>query len=139
LQKNPIHTDTYFICEDYIKLTVTRNAFIDKIISNFGALNSTTNELPPQKGLQTVPINLNQQMDSVSKTMFYNMGSLEDANLTNAPSGNTHTANYMQDIDEVDSIFSKPDNSDFPYSTNPLIQIGYVTINNQYFDRLQNG
>ena len=66
------------------------------------------------------------------------MGSLEDANLTAAPSNNTHTANYMQDIDDPQSIFSDLQKSDYPYLTHPLIQIGYVTINNQYFDRLQN-
>ena len=137
-QKDPIHTDTYFMCEEYIKLTVTRNAFVKKVNDTTGVLNNTTDELPPQKGLENVKILLRTNLSSPSKNLNYVMGSLEDANLTAAPSNNTHTANYMQDIDDPQSIFSDLKKSDYPYLTHPLIQIGYVTINNQYFDRLQN-
>jgi len=48
LQKNPIHTDTFFICEEYIKLTVTKNVFIDKIASNIAPLNHKKDLKPYQ-------------------------------------------------------------------------------------------
>lgn len=140
LQKLPIHTDVYFICEEYIKLTITRNAFIDRLTDNTAALNTQTDEQPPQKGLQGIKLLLSEKMQSPSGlTMDYVMGNYNDSNLTAAPSNNTHEANYVQDIDDPYSIFLPPSKTKFPYSANPLIEIGYVTINNNNFNKLKNG
>lgn len=139
MQRRPITTHVYFKCEQYIKLTLQRNTFIHKITDTNGPLNPKTDEQPPQVGLQGVNILLNSKMESFNTNQQNNvMGNYQDANLTGAISNQTMEANYMQGFANPDSKFSSLENSVQPYQTHPLIEIGYVVINSNKFDLLQN-
>ncbi len=139
MQRRPITTHVYFKCEEYIKLTLQRNTFINKLTDTNGALNSKTDEQPPQIGLQGVKLLLNTTMNSFNgNKQEYVMGSYQDANLTGAPINQTMQANYMQGFADPDSKFSPLEKSLQPYQTHPLVEIGYVVINSNKFDLLQN-
>lgn len=139
LQKRPIHTDTYFICEEYIKLTATRNAFIDKLNANYGVLNPTMSEPKPQVGMEGVTTLLDVTMNSLGgKQQVYVPPTYKGANMTVIPNQQT-MENYMQGIDETFSTYNNLDKIHFPYHTQPLIELGLVVVNNNNFNKLKNG
>ncbi|RTK97623.1 MAG: hypothetical protein EKK64_01040 [Neisseriaceae bacterium] len=139
LQKRPIHTDVYFICEEYIKLTATRNAFIDKLIPNYGVLNPRMAEQPPQVGMQGVTTLLNVEMNSKGlKKQEYVPPTYKGATMTVPPTAQT-IESYMQGIDIDYSTYNTLDKIKFPYHTQPLIEIGLVVVNNNNFNKLKNG
>lgn len=139
MQRRPITTHVYFKCEQYIKLTLQRNTFINKITDTNGALSPKTDEQDPQIGLQGVKLLLNTEMSSFNgNTQHYVMGNYQDANLNGAITNQTMESNYMQGFADKDSKFSPFDKSLQPYQTHPLVEIGYVVINSNKFDLLQN-
>ncbi len=139
LQKRPIHTDVYFICEEYIKLTATRNTMIDKLIANYGVLNPRMSEQPPQIGMQGVTTLLNVEMNSIGGAQQqYVPPTYKGANMTVIPTPQT-IESYMQGIDTDYSTYNTLDKIKFPYHTQPLIEIGMVVVNNNNFNKLKNG
>ena len=139
MQRRPITTHVYFKCEEYIKLTLQRNTFVHKFTETIGALNAKTDEQPPQIGLQGVNLLLRNEMQSFNgNKQNYVMGNYQDANIGGAPSNQTMEANYMQGFANPDSIINTPDKATQPYQTSPLVEIGYVVINTNKFDSLQN-
>ena len=139
MQRRPITTHVYFKCEQYIKLTLQRNTFINKITDANGALSPKTDEQKPQVGLEGVKILLNTEMQSFNgNVQNYVMGNYQDANLNGAITNQTMEANYMQGFADPDSIFSPFEKSLQPYQTHPLVEIGYVVVNSNKFDTLQN-
>lgn len=139
LQKRPIHTDVYFICEEYIKLTATRNAFIDKLNTNYGILNPRMAEQPPQVGMQGVTTLLNVEMNSLGgRQQQYVPPTYKGASMTTPPTPQT-IESYMQGIDPDFSTYDTLDFLNFPYHTQPLIEIGMVVVNNNNFNKLKNG
>lgn len=138
MQRRPITTHVYFKCTEYVKLTLQRNSYVEKLTNTIGVLNPSTDEKTPPTGLQGVSILLNTKMQSFSgQTQDYVMGSYKDANITAIPNQQTMQANYMQGFANPDSIFSDLGNGQ-PYQTHPLVEFGYVVINNNHWDQLQN-
>lgn len=143
LQKSPIQQDVYFVCEKFIKLTISRNCFISNINSPFAPLNSIANENPTPNGVQNVSVVLRADLTSPTpQTQYYFPPNIPNSGVDVA---NTRkTEGYKQDLDPTYSRLSNPDsalasiNSDFPYQTTPLVEFGIVTINKQYFDQIMN-
>ena len=143
LQKAPIIQDVYFTCEEFIKLTVTRNAYINTIQTVYGALLNTATENAPPDGLQGVNVLLRDFMQSPSGDyQFYYPATVKfDGNNANDPQS---VEQYKQLIDPDFSIISDMQTvtndlvARFPYQTLPLIEFGMVTINNTYWEKIKN-
>jgi hypothetical protein len=141
----PIIQDVYFVCEEYIKLTVTRNVFVEQVNTIYGLLQPPANEPPTPNGVQNV--NLLQRAEMISpggQTQFYWPAGIDDnGNDINTP---RKLENYTQDIDPAFSSISDMQTSPmifelparFPYHSLPLVEISLVTINNNYFDKIKN-
>jgi len=138
-QRRPIHTDTYFVCEEYLKFSLTRNCFIADITSNYGNLNPVANEQPVPIGLQGVKVLLNTTLKGPGGTkMEYVPPKYNNAGMTVAPLSQT-TEGYYQIIEDPYSTFQILEKTPFPYQSQPLVEFGLVVINSQYFDTIKNG
>lgn len=137
LQAHPIHTDVFLICEEYVKLTLTNNVFNSSFAFQ-APLNPSAAQQPPPSGLEGVAIQLRNDMSSpTGQLQKYVNGSNEDAYIV-TPTNRTHTANYIQDIDANFSTFVPMNDLASPYQQSPLVEFGYVTINTNDFNNLQN-
>ena len=141
----PILQDVFFICEEYIKLTVSRNVFMDTSSStgNYGLLNGSVAEQPMPNGVANEPVLKRLQMNTAAPiaTMYYTPPGNKYAGLSN-PAGDRNTQSYQQDINALSQIYA-PDTGataqmGFPYISQPLVELGLVTINTNHFDNLAN-
>jgi hypothetical protein len=143
IQKAPILQDVYFVCEKFIKLTISRNCFIYNLTDQFAPMNSIANENPTPNGVQNVSVLLRSQMYSPSlQNQFYYPPDVANSGV-GIGAQRTMEA-YKQDLDPTYSALTDPDsakgfiNADFPYQTLPLVEFGIVTINKEYFDKIMN-
>ena len=143
IQKAPIIQDVYFVCEEFIKLTVTRNCFVNNVNTIMGLLQPVANENPAPDGLKDSNVLLRAELNSPTpNTEYYWPGLIKnDGNNLVTP---RKVENYIQDIDKDFSIISDiaTINADlpakFPYQTTPLIEFGIITINNKYWENIKN-
>lgn len=139
-QAPPINTDVFIICEEFVKLSITRNSFNNTIKTTFNILNDKANEKLPPSGLKNVPLLLNASMSSMFGNNFeYIPGGYINAN-QNGPNQSQSYTHYQQPYNFDDSIindFSANQNYNI-YRQYPLIEFGIVTISSDEFNKLQN-
>jgi hypothetical protein len=146
-QPKPIHQDVFFVCQEYIKLTITRNSFIYSIDTDFAPVSPKAAENDIPDGIKGIPMLLRaelQEFNGVIENYYPPTVPLSGLNLPN----DRNIEGYKQDFDKPYSFLSDiklnpPGDTpivvqNFPYSTTPLVQIGMVVINSNDFDKLQN-
>lgn len=146
----PIIIDTFLVCTDHIKLTISRNDCINDFAgSTYGILNERATEQPSPNGMGGVGTLLELVQKNIDATRQYlNPPSTEyDDTLTVNPqyrenysnminpsgSGLATGANSQLQLPANDPTFFK----NFPYSTMPLITFGIVYINENAASNLQ--
>lgn len=138
---NPIIQDVFFVAEEFIRITITRNAFINTVNTAFGQLDAIANQPPSPTGIgnQNVFLRARMRGTSPSQSLFYNPPLYK--NQSTPFSAGQSVQNYYQVIaNNGESMLSDvPINPLKPYSEFPLVQLGVVLFNNQYFDRIMNG
>ncbi len=147
--QRPVQHSTYIVCEEYIKLTISRNPFLYKTVNTMGSVNQEANEEFPPTSINGQPVLLNLNMnDADGDVMNYQPPTPKYTSI--APGGRTHS-NYSLDIGKLgivnrNSILSPVQDIQHnlneiplsPFLTHPLINFGVVFINRAIFDQLQN-
>lgn len=145
IQKAPIQQDVYFVCEEYIKLTLTRNCYISGIVNQFGLLQPVANVEPSVVGVKDVNLTLRAEMHSPipnNNTQYYFPATPKNDGFDLVDGRKKNS--YTQDIDNLYSgisnidFASEPFISNYPYQTTPLVEFGMVTINNNHWDKIKN-
>lgn len=141
---NPIIQDVFFICQKFIKLTVTRNAYGDATsLGNVGILNTTANEQVPPNGVAGVNLLLSARLDTPAPPTQQVIAPPNRVNANVTTTARLHE-NYVQDINGTYSILYSPFNAgllqtlNVPFATSPLVELGLVIINSNHFDKLMN-
>ena len=135
----PIQQDVFFVCENYINLTVTRNEFINNNNSDYTTLNPKANQTDTPSGIADLNVTKNLKSESIAGAKYMYM----PPNKVNAEPNTLGVEpqtmqSYTQPIDE-NSIMSKlEENSNTIYFNYPLIELGYVIFNNNDFDKIMN-
>lgn len=149
--KSPIQIPTYQVCEEFIKLTVSRNALVKNLINTNDLVNSTANEENTPEGVQNLKILVKTEgNDEGGNRWDYFPPSINNSGelITNQRSNE----NYSQDFYGVSATsfngqLTQPQdmagtNTNLlkinPYGSTPLISLGYVLINKNAFDELIN-
>lgn len=146
----PIQIPTYQVCEEFIKLTVSRNALAYRMGNVYNNVNSKAGESPAPLGVQNINVITDLRMTDIDgDTMQYLPPSLKNQN---NPANNKSVQNYSQDfygasntnyngaLTEIQDIAGTNHlvyNTN-PYGSFPLCSIGYVLINKNAFDELMN-
>jgi hypothetical protein len=140
IQSRPIQHDCFFVCEEFLKLTVTRNAYIHKFATVMGVPQKVAAERDMPNGVNDATVLLRLQMNSNANGQFYYPATIKyDGN--DIPAQQRKMEGYTQDIDKNESLLSDlvPGSvqSNFPYQSYPLCTIGYVVISNTQFDKVK--
>lgn len=143
--QRPTQINTYLVCEEYIKLTVTRNALVETMVNTMGLVNNRADEKNSPNGIANKNVLLNSNMQGGLIQQDYQPPQKIN---TGAPSGDRLKENYVQDISFNNaSMLTEPQGiinlnpalpNLSPYVTHPLITIGVVLVNKNGFDELQN-
>lgn len=143
----PVIQDVYFVCEEFIKITISRNVYLDSFTSNYGVPSQKAAQEKAPNGVQNVPVLKRVEMKSSAPlSMHYTPPGNIDAGLTN-PTGGRNYESYAQDLDpDTVGFLSQiyPPETGFnavvnqPTLTQPLVEFGVVTINSNEFDKLAN-
>ena len=138
----PDYKDVYIVCSDFIKLTITRNAFIETFGSTNGAVSQLANEQAPPNGVNGVSLIKRMALNSKTPQNMWNTPA-GDAYAGLASPGARNTQSYSQDIDPNYSLIYPPDAGvcqiiGFPYVTNPCVEFGIVTVNSNDYNDLIN-
>lgn len=143
VQGRPIIENVFFPCERFIKLTITRQAYIENIAEIVGLLETNANEQPAPEGVQDVNVLKRADLTSAGgQKYFYYPPSFPYA-ANSVTSGRKKEA-YTHDIDKDYSPIQKIGTlttlltSDFIFQCTPLVELGIVTINKAYFDKIKN-
>jgi hypothetical protein len=142
----PIKSDVFLICEQYIDITITRNAYLKTLTPTYNKLQPAANQRQPPTGLGYGVTGINTlltlKMDSETpNTMYYTPPNLAGAGAS-IPAGGRTAINYEIDIDPLSQIY--PPGVGFnleinmPAFTQPLVELGVVIINSNDFDKLMN-
>lgn len=140
--ERPIIQDVFFICEEFINITISRNIFINDYPGTvYGLLQPVANQKPAPNGVGNVPVLLNLVMrDVATDTMNYVPAKNINAGVT-API-NRNMESYTQDIAQLSQIYDPSTGFNasigFPYLTNPLVEFGLVIINTNKWNDLIN-
>ena len=142
IQSPPIIQDVFFPCNEFIKLTITRNCFIDTINNITGNPQSVANEQDAPNGLNNSNVVLRSEMisPSLQKQYLFPATIKFDGNDIN---NGRKVEGYTQDIDPKFSLLSGFGDGDgdsftrWTYQTTPLVELGLVTIQNTQFDKIK--
>ena len=136
----PIQQDVFFVCENYINLSVTRNEFINDNNSDYTTLNPKANQHATPSGLGNLDVTKNLNSKSISGANKY---IYQPPNKVNAEPNTVGTEpqtmqSYTQPLDKNSGMSKLDANSNLIYFNYPLIEIGYVIFNNNDFDKIMN-
>lgn len=135
----PIIQDVFFVCEDYIKLTITRNEYINGVTTDYTTLNPKVHEKDLPTGVANVNVLKNAEMLSIGGSkMTYSPPNKVNASPSSFNNPQTMET-YSQPYDKDSFMRDIKGNSKIQYFTNPLVELGIVTFNKNYFDRIMNG
>lgn len=140
LQSKPIDTDVYFICEEHIKLTISRNCYVDKIADDFNPISSPANEMLPPKGIKGLNVVRTARLTAPNgETMVYIPAGYKDVNFGVFTDLQTKTT-YGQPINSANGLLQSIEEMEpfSIYKTTPLIEFSYVLINTDEFNKLLN-
>jgi hypothetical protein len=145
LQAPPIQQDVYFVCEEYIKLSLTRNCYIDPINTVYNLLQPIANIKDSPVGLKDVNLLLRAEMISPipnNNTQYYFPATpkLDGFDLADGRKKNSYTHDIDKDYSQITDLDSATHffASQYPFATSPLVEFGIVTINNNHFDKIKN-
>jgi len=135
----PIQQDVFFVCENYIKLTITRNEYINDVTTNFAALNPVANESSLPSGVKQLKLLKNFLGKSIALNKFlYRPPNNENANPNTLGTEAQTMQSYTQPIDDNSGMSQPEANSNLIYFQFPLVEIGYIIFNNNDFDKIMN-
>lgn len=135
----PIKKDVFFVCQDQVKLTITRNAY-DIQSSVYTLLSTKASEKQPPlgvAGLNTLQ-SIYMQTAAVTQSNFIPPNRSEANGI--APL-TTNRDNYVTGLDQSSIISDFPNNSSYrsmPFYFAPLVEIGYVVIKDSHWDKISN-
>ena len=135
----PIQEDVFFVCENYINLSVTRNEYINDITTDFSTLNPKANQPIIPQGLGNLSVLKTLKGNSINGLKYnYQPPNKVNAEPLTLAVENQTMQSYTQPLDKG-SVFSDPKgNSDYIYFQYPLVELGYVIFNNNDFDKIMN-
>lgn len=137
IHSQPIQQDVFFVCENYINLTVSRNEFINRITTDYTTLNPKANQQNTPQGLGNLNVLKTFKGNSITGTPFnYQPPNRVNAQTLTLAVENQTMESYTQPLD-VNSVFGNPENDkNYLYYNYPLIEIGYIIFNNNDFDKI---
>lgn len=138
----PDYKDVYIVCTDFVKITISRNAFIETFGSSNGVVSQQAAEENPPNGVNGVTLIRRMALNSKTPQNMWNTPA-GDAYAGLASPGARNTQSYTQDIDPTYSQIYPPDTGvcqtiGFPYVTNPCVEFGIVTVNSNEYNNLIN-
>lgn len=149
-QGNPIIIDTYLVCQDYIKLTITRNIQAVSVGGLFTQLNASANEPTPPNGVGGQNVLLTNTFrcpPPVGGNRFVYMPPYRQYAGNPAIANPRVMENYTQDIipqaqvspTSNGSLLAPPNVFNyFIYQKYPLINFHYVVVNRNDWNNLMN-
>ena len=141
IAQQPILQDVYFVCEDYINITITRNVYINGISSDFQPLNPVSNQQAPPVGIKGLNVLTSLQGQSPGGDKYtYTPVTYPNAKPITVPINPQHMETYAQPISK-DSLLNnvKGDVNDFINYQTPLLELAIVVFNCKYQDQIMNG
>lgn len=140
----PIIQDVFFVCQKYVKLTITRNCYGQQTsVGTVGTLNPSAAEQRLPNGVSNANLLLHATLDSPAPITQMVIAPPNKEN-ANAPNNLRLHENYIQDINGTYSICYSPFNAgllntiNMPFATTPLVELGLVIFNNNNFDKVMN-
>lgn len=146
--QKPVILPTYILCNKDIKITISRNAYVDTYNQVYSPLAAVADEKIPPNGMEGV----NTLKDLVMNTKIlssqeYVPPGIEFAGVTSIPRSKNP---YSQDLQpqfgvQMMSQLTGLDSSDptllplSPYITHPLVGFGIVYVDKNWQDKLLNG
>lgn len=141
IAQQPILEDVYFVCEDYINITISRNVYINNIVSDFQPLNPVSNQSTPPTGIKGLNVltSINAQSPGADK-YTYTPVTYPNAKPITVPIEPQHMETYTQPISK-DSLLNnvKGDVNNFINYQTPLLELAIVMFNCKYQDKIMNG
>jgi len=136
----PIQQDVFFVCENYVNLTVTRNAYVRNVATDYAVIAPQANQSPTPYSIGNQPIVKNLRADAIGGGTNY---VYRPPNRINAEPNTLGTfgqmmESYTQPIDQFSVMSNVPANSKTLYFQFPLVEIGYIIFNNNDFDKIMN-
>ena len=137
IHSQPIQQDVFFVCENYINLTVSRNEFINNITTDYTTLNPKANQQATPQGLGNLNVLKTFKGNSIAGTPFnYQPPNRVNAETLTLAVESQTMESYTQPLD-VNSVFRNPaGDKNYLYYNYPLIEIGYIIFNNNDFDKI---
>lgn len=141
IAQQPILEDVYFVCEDYINITISRNVYLNTITSNFQPLNPVSNQQAPPIGLKGLNVLTSIQAQSPGGSKYtYTPVTYPNAKPITVPINPQHMETYTQPI-ATESLLNNVNgdvNNYINYQT-PLLELAIVVFNSKYQDKIMNG
>lgn len=135
----PIQQDVFFVCENYINLTITRNEYINDISTDYTTLNPLANETPIPTGVSNLRLLKNFLAKSIAGLKFmYRPPSNQNANPNTLGTEPQTMQSYTQPIGTNSGMSNPEENSATIYFNYPLVELGYIIFNNNDFDKIMN-
>lgn len=135
----PIQQDVFFVCEDYINLTISRNQFINNIATDFAPLNPVSNQKPIPYGIGQQNTLTNQQSESIGGVKWvYSPPNNANAAPNSFAGNDLQTQSYTQPYDKESFMQDTKGNENILYFSFPLVELGIVIMNSNDFDRIAN-
>ncbi len=141
IHSQPIQKDVFFVCENYINLSITKNVFINNITNDYNILNPVANQQAAPNGVKNnslltainfqSPFGDEYQLIPVLKPNAEPIGILP-------PSNNQIIENYNHPINEESALSNTGVNPPYLFNKTPLIELGIVIFNSNDFDRIAN-
>ncbi len=141
LAQQPILEDVYFVCEEYINITISRNTYINSINTDFQPLNPVANQNPLPSGLggQNV-LPTEHALSSTGDPYTYTPVLYPNAKPVGVPVEPQNMETYTQPLSK-DSLLNniKGDTNNFINYQTPLVELAIVIFNTKYQDEIMNG
>lgn len=135
----PIQQDVFFVCENYINLTITRNQFINNIATDFQPLNPVANQAPVPYGVGQQNLLTSQRSQSIGGIQWvYTPPNNPNAAPNTFAGIDLQTQSYTQPYDKESLLHNTKDEEDYIYFANPLVELGIVIFNSNDFDKIAN-
>lgn len=141
----PITKEVYFICEEFLRLTISRNAFVESFANDVGLLSQTASQPNLPNGVQNVNVLRRIEMFTfVGQSQPYTPPNNNECGVAGVVS-DRNTETYKQDLANNDesSVYPPQSGGDMDILNNtvlstPMVEFGLVTINSNHFDQLAN-
>lgn len=136
----PIQKDVFFVCEQYINLTLTRNSYVRNVQTDYTLLNPAANQLNEPYGVQNLQVVKSLQADAIGglRNYLYRPPGKLNSEPVPFPANDQTMFSYTQPT-EQSSVFTQPGaNDNFLFYKFPLVEIGYIIFNNNETDKIMN-